>query len=174
MNLKMILLLSVFAINLSYSQENHEFSEKIKNKNCLGLFVGNTTIVQSSFHLPTVGVEYFRELNHNFGVGIIAEFEIGSHIVQKDDDGEVVSEAERKSAVLILPTACIRVYKGLIFKVGYGVELEEQHNLGLLKVGFEYVLFMKDPDWRILPSISWDHTKYFDGVVYGITFGYVF
>jgi len=167
---------SVFSVlTAQETHQNHpKKTHQLENKNCVGLFVGNTSLVQSGFHLPTVGVEYFREFNHYFGLGIISEFELGTHIIQKSDEDVIISEVERESAILILPTACIRVHKGLLFKIGYGIEFEKNHNLGLLKVGFDLVLKLQDPNWRVVPSVSWDHTKYFDGVVYGVTFGYVF
>ncbi len=169
--------LSLAIISLT-AQDNHQDiqinSKKALPKNGLGLFIGNTSILQTGFYLPTVGLEYFREINHFIAVGIISEFELGSHIVEKSEENVVISEVNRESAILILPTLCFRVYKGLLFKVGYGVEFEKSHDLGLLKVGFDYVLFLKDPKWRVLPGVSWDHTKYFDGVVYGVTFGYTF
>ncbi len=156
------------------SREGQHTSDENEPRNLIGVFVGNTSIVQSRFNLPTIGIEYVREINHNFGIGVISEFEIGSHIIQKNEEGDVVSEVERESAFLILPTTFIRVYNNLIFTAGYGIEFEKGKNLGLLKLGFEYVLYLKDPKWRVLPSVSWDHTKYFDGVVYGVTFGYTF
>ena len=58
--------------------------------------------------------------------------------------------------------------------MGYGVEFEKHENLMLSKVGIEYKFRMHDPNWIILPSVSWDHTALFDGAVYGVTCGYKF
>lgn len=143
-------------------------------QNFVGFFVGNTIIMQSGFQIPTVGVEYVREISSKIGIGIVAEYEFGSHIVQKNEEGSVISEVEREGAVLILPSAFFKIHKGLIITVGYGVELEKHENLILSKVGFEYKFQMHDPNWLILPSVSWDHTNLFNGLVYGVTFGYKF
>lgn len=142
--------------------------------NFVGFFVGNTIIVESGFQIPTVGVEYVREIAPNIGIGIVAEYEFGSHIVQKNEGGSIISEVEREGAFLILPSAFFKLYKGLILTVGYGIELEKHENLAMSKVGLEYKFQMHDPNWIILPSVSWDHTELFDGVVYGATFGYKF
>jgi hypothetical protein len=173
------LIWGVFSLGNLFAQEHvdtdtHEDNNELESKNFGGFFVGNTVIAQSKYQMPTIGLEYIRELNHNIGIGLVAELEIGSHIIQKDEAGNIVAEVERKSAFLVLPTAFIRVYKGLILTVGYGVEFEKSENLGLSKIGLEYKLLMHNPNWVILPSISWDHTKLFDGVVYGITAGYYF
>jgi hypothetical protein len=133
--------------------------------------VGNTSIVQSGFHLPTVGLEYVREIKPNFGLGIIAEYEMGTHIVQENEAGQVVSEVEREEAFLILPSAFIRIYKGLIFSAGYGVEFEHNENLALTKIGLEYALPLQNSKWKAVPAVSWDHTHLFDGVVYGFMIG---
>ena len=156
---------------------NHSVAQELLNEhpqNFVGFFVGHTIIVQSGFQIPTVGVEYVREISPKIWVGILAEYEFGSHVVQKNEEGSVISEVEREGAVLILPSAFFRIYKGLIATVGYGVELEKHENLILSKVGLEYKFKMHDPNWLILPSVSWDHTELFDGVVYGVTFGYKF
>jgi len=156
------------------AQEHNEEALEHEPRDFLGAFIGNTIIVESSFQLPTIGVEYVREVTPTIGIGITAELEIGSHIIQKDELGVVISEVEREGAALLLPSIFIKVYKGLIFTTGYGIEFEKNENLALAKAGFEYKLRMHNPNWLILPSVSWDHTKSFNGVVYGVTFGYGF
>jgi len=157
------------------TNSSNEFnSETQESKHFVGVFVGNTIITQSKYQLPTIGVEYIRELNHRFGVGLVTELEIGSHIIQKNEEGEVIAEVERESALLLLPSVFFKVYKGLTLTAGYGVEFEKKENLALSKVGVEYSLKMHNPKWLILPSVSWDHTELFDGIVYGITAGYSF
>jgi len=157
-----------------HNNENSKTHHTKEPSNLLGVFVGNTIIVQSAFKLPTFGIEYVRELNHRFGVGLTAEVEIGSHIIQQNEDGDIISEVKRQGAILFLPSVFIRVYKGLIVTIGYGIELEKNENLAMAKFGFEYRLRMHNPNWTILPSVSWDRTKLFDGIVYGVTTGYSF
>jgi hypothetical protein len=157
-----------------HNGKNPEPERHEESRNFLGVFVGNTIITQSKFQLPTIGIEYVREITPLLGVGIITELEIGSHIIQKNEDGDIISEVKREGAVLLLPSVFINVFKGLIVTAGYGVELERNENLALSKIGLEYALEMHNPKWRVMPSISWDHTKLFDGLVYGFTFGYSF
>jgi len=155
----------------------HSAAQEHKNEhsqNFVGLFVGNTFIAQSGFQIPTIGIEYIREIAPNIGVGIVAEYEFGSHIVEKNEGGNVISEVEREGVILILPSAFFKIYKGLILTVGYGVEFERHGNLAMSKVGLEYKFQMHNPNWIILPSVSWDHNKLFDGPVYGATLGYKF
>jgi hypothetical protein len=173
-NLCIIAVLVLLSNPLFAQIEHNEETHKVEHKNAAALFVGSTIIAPSGFNLPTIGVEYVREINHIIGIGIIAELEIGSHVVQKNEDGDMVSEVHREGAFLVLPSAFVRIYKGLILNAGYGVEFESNENLGLLKVGLEYSLTLQNPRWKVLPTVSWDHTKHFDGFVYGVNFGYKF
>lgn len=170
MKLYTFIILLVLGSYYSTAQDH----KKEHPQNFAGFFVGNTIIVQSGFQMPTFGVEYVREILPNIGIGIVAEYECGSHIVQKNEEGNITSEVEREGAVLILPSAFFKIYKGLIITVGYGVEFEKHENLMLSKVGIEYKFRMHDPNWIILPSVSWDHTELFDGAVYGVACGYKF
>ncbi|RLD21786.1 MAG: hypothetical protein DRI71_08425 [Bacteroidetes bacterium] len=176
MNRNLIIMALIVALSnplfaqLEYNEETH----KVEHKNAIALFVGNTIIAPSGFNLPTIGVEYVREVNYFIGAGLIAEVEIGSHIVLENEEGYMVSEVERKGALLVLPAIFFRLHKGLILSAGYGVEFENHENLGLLKVSLEYELFLKNPRWIVLPTVSWDHTHLFNGFVYGVNFGYVF
>lgn len=173
-NLTAIALLALL-INPAFAQfEHNEESHKVKYHNAIALFMGNTIIKPSGFNLPTFGVEYIREINHFLGVGFMAEFEVGSHIVQVNEHNGDVTNVDRSGAVLIIPAIFSRVYKGLIVSVGYGVEFEQSENLGLFKVSLEYKLYMKNERFIVLPTVSWDHTNRFNGFVYGVNFGYVF
>lgn len=180
--MKLLIVIGLFTLGVLssgnlFAQEHadtHQVGEDHQNKNFVALFAGNTIITQSKYQMPTIGLEYIRELNHRIGIGLVTELEIGSHIIQTNEEGDVVAEVERKSAFLLLPTVFLRVYKDLIITVGYGVEFEKAENLALSKIGIEYAFKMQNPNWVILPSVSWDHTKLFDGVVYGATVGYLF
>lgn len=173
-NLNFVALLLLLSNSLFAQFEHNEVSHKVEHKNAAALFVGSTIIKPSGFNLPTIGLEYVREVNYFLGVGVISELEIGSHIILKSEDGTTETEVERKGAFLVLPAVFIRLHKGLILSGGYGVEFEDHENLGLLKVSLEYEFFLEHPRWIVLPTISWDHTRLFDGFVYGVNFGYVF
>lgn len=177
MNRNLIIIAVVlFTANPTFAQHANptEEDEVLHHKNIMGVFVGNTIISPSGFNLPTIGIEYVREVNHNFGIGLIAEVEIGSHIIQKGETGAIVSEVKRESAFLVLPAAYFRLYKGLILSAGYGVELEKNEDLALFKLSIEYKLAMKNEQWIVLPTLSWDHTRLFNGWVYGVNFAYIF
>lgn len=158
-----------------YAQHEHEAEKhELKYHNLFTLFAGNTLIKPSGFNLPTVGIEYVREINHFFGIGIMAEAELGNHIVKINEDNGNVIEVDRTGAILLIPGVFANVYKGLIVSVGYGVEFESTENLALLKVSLEYALYMKNERFIVLPTVSWDRTRRFDGWVYGVNFGYKF
>ncbi len=170
MKLLTSIILILACCTVSFSQ--HPIEEHPKN--FVGLFVGNTIIAQSGFQMPTIGAEYIREIAPNVGLGLVAEYECGSHIVQKNKEGVIISEAKREGAFLVLPSAFFKIHKGLVVTVGYGIEIEKHESLALAKIGLEYKFKMQNPNWLILPAVSWDHTELFDGIVYGVTFGYGF
>lgn len=172
--LLLIAVLTLLSKPLFAQFEHNEESHKVVYHNAIALFYGNTIIKPSGFNLPTIGVEYIREINHFLGAGFMAEVEIGSHIVQVDEHNGDKTNVDRTGAILMIPALFARVYKGLIVSVGYGVEFEKNENLGLFKVSLEYKLYMKNERFLVLPTVSWDHTRRFNGFVYGVNFGYVF
>jgi len=169
-------------LTVQLSAQNHEQNQPNTfkhpdRKNIIGLFLGNTVLYQTNIHLPTVGVEYVREITPRFGVGAILEVEIGYQVINDKTSPNPSTLYKRETAVLFQPAVFIRVYKGLIFNAGYGVEFENSEHekiLPLFKIGLEYQLHMQNPNWMVLPSLSWDHTSHYDGVVYGVVFAYVF
>jgi hypothetical protein len=173
-NLTLSLFLQILTLPAIAQFEYNEETHKLEHKNAIAVFVGNTIIAPSGFNLPTIGIEYVHELNYFVGLGVITEVEIGSHIIQKGEQGTIVTEMEREGALLIAPSAFFRLQKGLVLSAGYGIEFEKTENLGLLKISVEYELFLEHPRWIVLPTISWDHTKLFNGWVYGVNFGYRF
>lgn len=172
--LSLILILFTLS-NKSYAQDKHnEDNHIVKYHNACTLFLGTTIIRPSGFNLPTVGIEYIREINEHLGIGVMSEIELGSHIIQVDDLDGATREVERHSAALVIPTVFFRLYKGLIISSGYGVEFEKNENLALFKLSLEYKLYLKNDRFMILPTISWDHTSRYNGYVYGVNFGYLF
>ena len=165
----------VLLIHPALTQNNHgKGTHKGHYHHAAAIFVGNTIIKPSGFNLPTIGIEYIRELNHFFGIGLMAEAEIGSHIIMQDEHNGSATKVDRNGAILIIPAIFTRVYKGLIVSAGYGVELEANENLALFKLSLEYKLHMKNERFIVLPTVSWDRTSRFEGWVYGVNFGYVF
>jgi len=188
---RIFLILALSISQLSIIAQEHSGTEATENekeaKNVFGVFFGNTVVYQTNIHLPTVGVEYAREIKIKrknpdkkpikFGLGLIVEEEIGYEVYAQDKTQTGAKPAyERNSALLISPALFINVYKGLIVTLGYGIEYEHVENFKeqLFKFGLEYKLEMKKPGFYILPSLSWDHTNYYDGVVYGMVFAFDF
>jgi len=168
---------TISAQNSHVSSQDQHLQEDViggHHKNFIGMFSGITTITESQFQLPTVGLEYIRELKPNFGIGILTELEMGTHIWINDEEGNKISEVKRESALLVLPGIYYRPFGEFIFSAGYGVEFEQEETLPLFKLGVAYKFKMYNPNWIVLPTVSWDHTHVFNGLVYGVTFGYRF
>ena len=143
-------------------------SSHFSHKNEIAGFAGATYIFQSGFVLPTFGVEYIRNINSFMGIGLIAEIEVGSHIIGMDEHSNEEAEVNRESAFLLLPAIYFKT-GNFITSFGYGVELEKSENLGLLKISAMYLLELKGDKWVVVPNVSWDHTTKFDGLVYGFS-----
>lgn len=153
-----------------HSEDHKSSLEQSDNKNEIGGFFGSTYIIESGFVLPTVGLEYVREINSYFGIGIIAEVELGSHIIAIDEETQEEEEVSRESASLLLPAIYFTVHN-FVISIGYGIEFEKNENLGLLKLTAMYVLELKNDKWIVVPAFSWDYTSRFNGLVYGFSVG---
>ena len=103
----------------------------------------------------------------------MADLELGSHIIEDEIDGDV-SEVKRERALLLLPGLSLRVVKGLVVFAGYGIELEKDESLGLLRMGTGYTLKLKNERWMVDPYLYWEHTKLFEAIGYGLVIGYEF
>lgn len=168
------LLLLILASNFMFSpligQNSHDEASKGKeslhHKNDIAGFVGATYIFETGFVLPTFGVEYVRKINSHIGLGVIAEIEVGSHIISMNEETHQEDEVSRESAFLMAPTVYFMV-GDFIGSIGYGVELEKNENLGLLKISAMYALHLKNENWIVVPSVSYDYTSRFCGLVYG-------
>ena len=172
----LLLAITLFTSSLiGMAQEEQESSEEQEYKNFVMLFIGSTHIIQSGINMPTFGVEYGHELFKNFGVGAIVEYEAGQHIIGKEEENGEAIDLIRSNALLLLPTLHYAFFNHMvILTAGYGIEFEQEENLGLLKLGLSLELELKNPRWRAIPSVSWDHTKLFDGIVYGFSVEYGF
>lgn len=179
-----ITFLLVFLLMLQgFSQEetNHSTEEKPSHsagrypKNFALVFIGSTHIWPSGINMPTFGVEYGRKVFKNFGVGITVEYEAGQHIISKDEHTEETVDITRENSILLIPTIEYAFFHHFfILTVGYGVEFEKKENLALFKVGLSVNLALKNKYWYVLPSVSYDRTKRYDGLIYGFALGRAF
>ena len=160
-------------INWGLAQEKIEHHENIKTKNVILLFAGSTHIVQSGINMPTFGVEYGHRIFNNIAIGGIIEYEAGQHIIMHGGHGEEI-DITRSNSLLIIPSVYYIIHHLVVFSVGYGIEIESEENLALLKIGMGLELQLKNPKWIFYPNASWDHTSHYDGIVYGFSIGYGF
>lgn len=175
--IKIVTLLSLIIItNANFSnllaqehKENHKSnSTAFHHKNDIAGFFGATYIIESGFLLPTIGLEYVRKINSFIGIGIIGEVELGSHIITIDEHSHEKTEINRETAFLLLPSIYF-ITGNFVFSGGYGIEFEKNENLVLTRLSLMYILELKNELWFVVPSFSWDHTKHFNGLVYGFS-----
>ena len=105
-----IALVLVHAMSL-YAQDEHEAEKhELKYHNLFTLFAGNTLIQPSGFNLPTIGIEYVRELNHFLGIGIMAEAEL----ITAEDLGLSVPDSDDEGLLLNLKAVRAKAEKGAL------------------------------------------------------------
>ncbi len=182
--MKYALLAAIFFYSLaacSQESESHKHTEQAHtardahegSKNEVMLYYGSTYFFRSGFNLPTVGLDYSRKVNGFMAVGLILDYEIGSHVIQVSEH-DTVGEANREGAILLLPMMSFRVVADLTMFAGYGVEFERSETLGLLRAGIGYKVHFKNPKFMVEPYFAWDHTTRYDALVYGVSFGIEF
>ena len=142
-------------------------------KNEISIYCGSTYLTKSGFNIPTIGIDYSRQLNSFLSIAALADFELGSHIIEHDNNGDI-HEVERERALLLMPGLSFRVVKGLTLFAGYGVEIEKTESLGLLRLGAGYKMKLKSERWLVEPYFYWERTKLFNALAYGVVFGYEF
>ncbi len=172
-----VLILILFNLHLLFAQhEENDAGEKHEEKrfnNEISMYYGSTYFVKSGFNIPTIGVDYSRRLNSFLSITVLADFELGSHIVEEETGGDVL-EVERERALLLMPGLGFKVVKELTLFAGYGVEVEKSETLGLLRFGAGYKLKLKNERWLAEPYCYWERTHLFNALGYGIVFGYEF
>ena len=152
------LLIIVFVSFKVYAQE--EASEEIGNepKNQITFVLGLTHIpdafeegeLSESVFVPTIGIDYFRELNEKWIVGAVLDLELGNYLVDFQRE-----EIKRESAFVIGVLAGYEVLKNWALLAGPAIEFEKNKNLFVFRASTEY-RFELENNWGILPSLNYD------------------
>lgn len=155
--LAVFLIITFLSFN-AYAQGENENESKEGLKNQITFVFGYTHIpdafeegkLNESVFVPTIGIDYFRELNEKWFVGVILDLELGNYIVNFERE-----ELKRESAVIIGALAGYEIAKNLALLVGPALEFEKNRNLFVFRAGAEY-RFELENNWGILPSFNYD------------------
>lgn len=134
----------------------NETNEELKNQ--ITVVFGYTHIpdafeegkLNESVFVPTIGVDYFRELNEKWFIGVVLDLEFGNYLVNFKRE-----ELERESAFVVGALAGYEVLENWAFMAGPAIEFEKNKNLFVFRASTEY-RFKLENDWAILPSLNYD------------------
>ncbi len=167
---RLLLFISIFVFSFSgWSQESENEQEK---KNLISVALGYTYIPKGAapdageadgVFTPSVGLDYFRRVHPRWEIGLMADLELGEYLV-------IDKELNRKNALLIVAMANFNLTKHISFLAGGGMEFERHKNLGVIRLGTEYVFRLKK-DWIITPGFFYDFKEGYDTWALSIGFG---
>ena len=162
------------AVPARAQHESEPAEHELESKNELGIFLGAISNLDAGETGPSVGVEYTRELNETFGIGLLAEFARA---------GE--REALVAASFVVRPTAEIKliVAPGLVVEKPLDEHASDEPSeagrapgfLARLGIGYEVELSR----FSLAPTLYFDLLEGTEGgttahLVYGVSIGFPF
>lgn len=171
-----ILLLVIFLISgaLSAQHEEHH-SEEIHNKNLVMITFGYSHVPEGShldnadskgIFIPSIGVDYVRAINTKWELALMMDFELDHYIIAK-------KELERERAFVAVLGVGYNVISHLSILVGTGIEIEQNENIYITRIGTEYNHHF-GKNWVLTPSFMYDIKKGYDAYAIAVGIGYTF
>ncbi len=148
------------------------YAQEAEKKNLLSISLGYTYIPQGSaleeheadgIFIPSIGLDYFHRLHPRWELGLMVDLELGEYVISQ-------KELNRKNALAFIGVGSFTATKNLSLFAGGGIEVERHHNLGLIRLGTEYLFKLKN-NWVISPSFIYDIKDGFDTWSLSIAFG---
>lgn len=118
---------------------------------------------EDGFIVPTVGLDYFREVGEKWEVGLMTDLELGHYLIFDKD-------LDRENAFLIVATAQYKFLDNWAAIGGVGVEFEKNENLKILRVGVERS-FQLGKGWKLGIPLVLDYKKGYDTWALAVSFG---
>ena len=162
--LPLILLFAM--VNMAAQQEN-----ELTQKHMLGANFGFTFIPlgsrtgtsdASGVFTKTVGIDYFYHFHPRWGAGFMSAYEI-DHYVVTDDQVEV------ENAVILTLVGMYSATRHLDFFLGGGVELEQNDNLAVLRLGTQYSIDV-GKHWALVPKLHFDFKENYNTWSFAVSF----
>lgn len=143
-------MLFLMAPVLTFSQTEVNSAEE-ERKNEIVVNVAYTFVPEGSsidniddrgHFIPSVGIDYFRELDKDWRLGLMLDLELGEYLIPRR------KELKREYAFLILPAISYAVHDQWNLVAAVGVELEKNENMMVARFGVEYV-YELNKEWAI-------------------------
>jgi hypothetical protein len=163
----LVSLVTLFAVSNSLlGQEHHQENETHQSENHnefkrhrLAVEFGYTHIPDGyeeeegdqSVWVPSFGIEYLYRFSHKWGAALTVNMETGNYLIefQKED-------LERENVLIIAAVAVYEVVPRWAVFAGPGIEIEKHHHFGLIRLGTDYEIPLKN-NWDITPTFTLDH-----------------
>ena len=164
--LSILFLLCFLSVN-TFAQEHEQ-----EKKNLLAFSLGYTYIPKGSIYdaeeatgvfVPSLGLDYFRRLHPRWEIGIMADVELGEYVFFE-------KELNRENAILLAAMVSYNITRHINFFAGGGMEFEKHKNLGVIRLGGEYV-FKLPKTWVISPGFFFDFKEGIDTWSLNLSFG---
>lgn len=160
MNKNSILLgLTLCLTVVSYAQETNKEDVKEESKPHKIAFTLGLTHIPEAFEegktekavfVPTIGLDYFYQLNEKWNLGIALDLELGNYVVDFNQE-----DLSRDNAFIAVALAGYEILPRWEILMGPGIEFEKNENLLIFRLCTEYE-FELGNDWGLFPSFSYD------------------
>ncbi|KAB1068457.1 hypothetical protein F6U93_07075 [Tamlana haliotis] len=151
-----LLVFFVFIIGLS-AQESNE-AERSETKNQINFVIGYTHIPRAfedgreedPVFVPTIGIDYFRELNEKWVLGLVMDLELTDYALEFNGD-----HLPRENAFLVGVIAGYELSEHWGIMAGPAIEFEDHKDLFVFRLATEYKIDLGE-SWLLLPSFNYD------------------
>jgi len=111
------------------------------------VYYGSNTDARGLF-VPTASLDYDYRLNSRWALGFMSAVEFDDYVVT---DGQI----ERENALNLALVGKYNFTKYFSVFTGGGIELEQEENLGVFRLGLEYLIDVGD-HWALVPRFHYD------------------
>jgi len=109
--------------------------------------------LEKEVYVPTLGLDYFYQLNEKWKLGYALDLELGEYVV--DFNRENLS---RENAIVTAALIGYEILPRWSILVGPGFEHEKNKNLFIFRASTEYE-FELGNDWGLFPTFNYDFKK---------------
>ncbi len=101
--------------------------------------------------IPSYGLDLEYWFNHDWGIGLHNDLELENFIIEQDHEEFLEREYPLVSSLDLL----YRPWKGLVFQVGPGIEIDRNETFFLFRLGMEYEIELGH-HWDLYPTFFYD------------------
>ena len=106
--------------------------------------------LEKEVYVPTIGLDYFYQLNEKWNLGMALDLELGVYVVDINSD-----HLSRENAFLAVALAGYEILPRWGIGLGPGIEFEKNKTLFILRAVTEYAFDLGN-DWGLFPAFTYD------------------